>query len=133
MDFKITKESLVYDLSNGDSTFSQTVSFENDSKGSRFFTVGLIINGEENIFYGTDKDGTDNVGDIWNVINICPNPFEKSITINGVKGDVFVYNSIGVEVFKIDLDSRNNIDLSFLSPGIYYLKSNNKYGSVVKK
>ncbi len=133
VDFMIMKETLIWDITDQDSTFSQTVSFENDSVGFKHFTVGLIINAEENIYYGTDKKTPNNVVGVRDVINVYPNPFTDHVIINGVQGGVFVYNSMGVEVFKTDLDLSNKINLSFIAPGVYYLKYNNSYASVVKR
>jgi hypothetical protein len=132
-DLKIKSESLIYNIIGLDSSLTQTVSFENDNNKFKHYTVGVMINGEENIYYGTNKIFPDNVDDFWNVIEVYPNPFTKDLIINGVSENVSLYNSLGAEVLKIDLSLSNKIDFSFIAPGTYYLKSNNSYAPIIKR
>lgn len=132
-DYVFDRSDVILKLDDQDSSFSQTASFKKDEEGFKHYTIGLILSGEENIYYGTNRIGFYNIANSWNVINIYPNPVTNYLTIEGVSGNVSLYNSMGVEIFKIDLELINKIDLSFLSAGVYYLKSNNKYASIIKK
>lgn len=124
---------VVLEVKNQDSVLVQMTSFEKDESGFKHFCTALKINGEENIYYGTNRTGFYSALDLWSAIKVYPNPVENYMNISGVGGVASLYDSRGVEVLEIDLDYDNNVNMSFLSPGIYYLKSNNYYAKILKK
>lgn len=87
--------------------------------------------------------------EIWNKINkitqggnlvkekgfelkVYPNPFEDKINIQNTEKYVIIYNIFGQKVKEIHEDIPEIIDLSYLLPGIYYLKDNKSLIKLVK-
>ncbi|MDX2173298.1 MAG: choice-of-anchor J domain-containing protein [Bacteroidota bacterium] len=55
-------------------------------------------------------------------VKIYPNPFANELTINGISGQVNIYNSIGQLVNSSLIDGETKINTSEFSSGIYYIK-----------
>jgi hypothetical protein len=68
-------------------------------------------------------------------INIFPNPFETTLNIDNKSGienyKIEIHNSLGQIVYEDVMN--NNIDLSFLSGGVFYISIINNHGVFVKK
>lgn len=71
---------------------------------------------------------------------IYPNPAKDNITIEGLSPELNtlkIYNLMGQEIrsFMIIQNSEPNLqlDISLLTPGIYYVKTNNSYSSIIKQ
>lgn len=70
---------------------------------------------------------------IQDEVVVYPNPFTSTLTLSGVKANdlVYVYSLQGVQLYTSVGVSK--IDLSSLSPGIYFIKINDKAYKVIKK
>lgn len=69
-------------------------------------------------------------------VNIYPNPFEKEITINGLKSKITgieIFTIDGKQINVVDKPFNNNIDVNTLTKGIYLLKVKTIDGYLVKK
>lgn len=76
-------------------------------------------------------------GDLTPVI-VYPNPVKDMLTIdlkgNNVNGKLVILNILGQEVFQSDLgkSGQTGIDVSFLTPGMYFYRLDNFKGSFVR-
>lgn len=72
-----------------------------------------------------------------NVFNIFPNPTKNFVSISSESQikSISIFNSLGENVFYIDYDSRNQIqlDLSIFESGLYFVVSKTKKGSYQNK
>ena len=59
-----------------------------------------------------------------NKLKISPNPFKNKIQIEGSKGDLFIHNSLGQQVMKVENSEQiSQIDLSGFVEGLYFLSN----------
>jgi len=65
-----------------------------------------------------------------NDLKIYPNPSTGIFHISEIKGDVFVYNTIGVLICKT---SKSEVDISNYPTGIYYAKINDSVYPIIKQ
>ncbi|WP_409021581.1 T9SS type A sorting domain-containing protein [Dyadobacter sp. LHD-138] len=69
---------------------------------------------------------------------VYPNPVKNILTIdlkgNKVDGKLVILNILGQEVFQSDLEKsgQTGIDVSFLTPGMYFYRLDNFKGSFVR-
>ncbi|MGA2298802.1 MAG: T9SS type A sorting domain-containing protein [FCB group bacterium] len=63
-----------------------------------------------------DKKGT---------TSVFPNPALDFITISGYAGTAIIYDIIGKEVWRGNFGAKENINISKLQTGLYYIKINN--------
>src|SRR5690606_4067012 len=63
---------------------------------------------------------------------IYPNPTKEKLNIGETEKDIFITNSLGQSIYSAQ-NVKNEIDVGFLSAGIYYLTLKNKNGSSVVK
>lgn len=93
----------------------------------------IIWDGSSNCF-----DFLTNVSshDINYSINIYPNPFATFIRIETTSGgrlQLKIYDHLGIELFTDEVFESKTIDLSFLYPGIYFLKASKDNTVIVTK
>ena len=65
---------------------------------------------------------------------VSPNPANASIQINGLDADseVYIYNMLGERVMTVRVGDKQEIDISELSDGLYFLRCGNKTARFVK-
>ena len=90
------------------------------------------FNYANSFFDGTTKN-TD-FSDTKFAVNIFPNPFKNKIKITSNFNEVTVYlvDTLGKKVFSANYTKEQELDLSFLNPGIYFLKSYSENGEALK-
>ncbi len=64
---------------------------------------------------------------------IYPNPAINEIKLDENTSSVRIINNLGKEVLHQDLNSNKILDISFLTPGIYYVESFTRNGMVREK
>ena len=65
---------------------------------------------------------------------VSPNPANASIRINGLDADseVYIYNMLGERVMTVRVGDKQEIDISALNDGLYFLRCGNKTARFVK-
>ncbi len=62
-----------------------------------------------------------------NTVSFFPNPVESTLTLDAKENsEVSIYDVLGKVIIKERLDSKNQINLSNLTPGVYFLQINNE-------
>lgn len=65
-------------------------------------------------------------------MSIFPNPFSTELNINGLDGNVLIYNALGQEVIISAINSSQTINTFDLPKGAYMVKAFNSNGELVK-
>lgn len=79
-----------------------------------------------------------------NSIIVSPNPASEYIKISGVTGEIKVFDLLGIEVLKVTAPSLRDtppneggesvrVDVSFLMPGVYFVRMNSRTTSFIKE
>ncbi|WP_282787077.1 T9SS type A sorting domain-containing protein [Flavobacterium croceum] len=95
------------------------------------FVKITALNDTQNYITCTDL-GTNNVK---NTIKFYPNPVENTLTIdsNDLLEQIKIFNVLGQEMMNINAENSNNIDVTFLPKGTYFLKSISKTGVITAR
>ena len=114
-----------------------TMSFINDSIALVSGTGGVLFKWNTKSPLNATAIKSNNFENLQ--VNISPNPFNNKLTIdlNNVKTlplEIIILNTLGQTVFSLkELQVIQEVDLSFLSSGIYYLKVWNQDGQQITK
>lgn len=107
----VTDTGLLMGIDNGETTI--TASWKQNPQIKREFVVKVSGEKSTAVF---DKD--------QNLFKVYPNPSMNKIMIEGVhKGDIKIYNCVGVTVYsQRDYSSSRSIDITSLPSGFYYIE-----------
>jgi len=83
-----------------------------------------------------ESDETISINELINQhINLYPNPTSNQITLSGFYGQkkIRIINSLGETLFEQQVTSKEQLDISYLKPGLYsvLLGSNNELHSTI--
>ncbi len=99
------------------------IAFLNDSIAFLSGSNGVLLrwNYKQSIFTGEDELSIENIG-----VKIYPNPVSDKLKIDFVKNEISIenmciLNTLGSTVFETK-ELKKEIDVSFLKPGLYFLK-----------
>ena len=86
-------------------------------------TLAAFFNGT-----GVDENG-------FSAINLYPNPANDKIRIEGLEGrkEIRIYDAVGLLIKALDVDGENEIDISDLAAGFYFLRVDGHATKFVKQ
>jgi hypothetical protein len=133
-------QTIEFDFNNqatGTAVFNQNYQF---NKMSIFFNYGIegATSGEKTYYFDNINYGSALSSESFeqSKLIVYPNPVASTLNIQSetIFGKVVIYNAIGQEVFNLDSNSNyEQINVSILNSGIYYVKVVNEFTSSLIK
>ncbi|GAA0872908.1 hypothetical protein GCM10009117_20550 [Gangjinia marincola] len=125
-------ELLYQEFYNGNNDPNQIFTYEIETLGNGAQRLVIIREDQDMVFYQTNSLGINDQHAL--VASIYPNPAKDVVTISSevVIDKVEVFNLQGKQILTANLQ-QNQLDVSFLPPGIYFIHLSSVEGIAIKK